>query len=594
MSIKLYKSTIEDRVNKLAVNYDGDAHEAFLRLVFYLVTGKGYDDLEPEDLVDGAGEYQIDSLHIDDSSAENQATVTLIQATFADSLSSTKLVKIHAGLDYLVQQPKSAYSALMNKSLARKIQEFRDLRAEILPSNIRLRCYYASLGDPAKAVGEFPEQLKRILADYQRAVGEFVFEVLGPLELFELLDRKERKGAKVNEKLKVVYDRNKASLLEHFIDGVSGVICTVPAEEIARIVNAHHTVFDENLRQFLGLTGIVNQGIHETCVSQKDAPRFWFLNNGVTVVCDSYEVNKDFDNPFVTVTNMQIVNGCQTSVTLAKAAQEGHLKPSTMVMVRIFKTGSPDVVSKLVVTTNTQNKITARDLRANDPIQEHIQLAFAQKFSLLYERKPNEFASRGPTEQKLVVSNQKIGQAYLGIVRRKPSDARRRLYKVWGEEYAQLFNPSVYPETYLLVYRVVEACAKRKRALFASSKEDDLRRTILANGLYHVARAASFLWRGGDDWNDLARIQQDMQKLADEPSILDGRFDDAFRLVLAMVRQNQKFAQDVTTGLKSARLDEEIDKALYLRLAKAGRVKRRTSHRRTESKKSSKRVKPAA
>ena len=577
MSIKLYQSTIEDRVIKLAKNYDDDTHEAFLRLVFYLVTGKGYDDLEPEDLIDGNGEYQIDALHIDDSSAENQATVTLIQATCSDSLSSTKLVKMHAGLDYLLEQPKAAYSALVNRTLAGKIQEFRDLRAEILSSNIRLRCFYASLGNPAKATGEFPEQRSRILADYQKAVGEFSFEAIGPLELFELLDRRERKGTKVNEKLKVAYDRNKASLLEHFIEGVCGVICTVPAEEIARIVNSHPTVFEENLRQFLGLTGTVNQGIHDSCVSQNDAPLFWFLNNGVTIVCDSYEVNKDFDNPFVTVTNMQIVNGCQTSATLAKAAKEGHLKSSTRVMVRIFKTASKDLASKLVVTTNTQNKITARDLRANDPIQEHIQSAFAQKFSLLYERKPNEFAGRPPADQKLVVSNQKIGQAYLGIVRRKPSDARRRLYKVWGEEYALIFNANVFPETYLLVSKIVEACAKRKRSVFANIKEGDIQRTVLANGLYHVARAVSFLWRGGDDWNDLAKIQQDRQKLADEPSVLDGHFDNALELVLTVMKQNKQFARDVTTGLKSARLDEEIDKSLYLIPAQGRTARRRAS-----------------
>src|SRR5207237_1347637 len=135
--------------------------------------------------------------------AENQATVTLIQGTFSESLSSTKLVKLHAGLDYLLQQPKSVYSGLPNKSLAAKIQEFRDLRADILPSNIRLRCFYATMGDPSKAAGEFPEQQTRIHADYQKAVGDFSFDVLGPLELFELLDRRERKGTKVNEKLRI-------------------------------------------------------------------------------------------------------------------------------------------------------------------------------------------------------------------------------------------------------------------------------------------------------------------------------------------------------------------------------------------------------
>ena len=45
--------------------------------------------------------------------------------------------------------------------------------------------------------------------------------------------------------------------------------------------------------------------------------RCWFESNR-----GGYEMNKDFDNPFVTMTNMQIVNGCQTSATLAKVAKE--------------------------------------------------------------------------------------------------------------------------------------------------------------------------------------------------------------------------------------------------------------------------------
>jgi hypothetical protein len=153
MSLKLYKSTIEDRVKKVAENYNDDTHQAFLRLVFYSVTGLGYDELELEDLIDGHDDYQIDVLHIDRSSSENRAVVTIIQSTFSDSLSSTKLIKLHAGLDYLFNQPKSKYSALSNTALRDKIQEFRDIRAEILPSNIRAQCYYACLGDISKAAG---------------------------------------------------------------------------------------------------------------------------------------------------------------------------------------------------------------------------------------------------------------------------------------------------------------------------------------------------------------------------------------------------------------------------------------------------------
>lgn len=370
----LYRSTVEDRVNKIAGNYRNATHEAFLRLIFYLVTGFGYDDLEPEDITDGHGEYQIDAFYIDTSRAEDYATVTLLQVTFSESLGSTKLIKLHAGLDYLLNQPKSVYARVSNAALREKIQEFRDLRSEILSSNIRLQCYYATLGNPDNAAGEFPEQITRIRSDYSASVGEFTFEVLGPARIFELFNLREKHRVKANDKLKIVYDQNKANLLEHTIEDVSGVICTVMAPEIARIVNTHPNVFDDNLRRFLGFggTGTVNSKIKDSCVSETEAPLFWFLNNGITIVCDDFEVHKDFDNPFVDLKGIRIVNGCQTSTTLAKADARRELKPSAKVMTRIFKTKSADLASKLLITTNTQNKITSRDLHAQDPIQEHI------------------------------------------------------------------------------------------------------------------------------------------------------------------------------------------------------------------------------
>jgi len=574
MRQRLFRSTIEDRVSKLAANYAGNSHEALLRLTFYLVTDRGYDDLEPEDLIDGAGEYQIDVLHIGDPDSENSACVTIIQGTNSDSLSSTRLIKLHAGLNYLLEQPKNAYSILMNQALADRIQEFRDLRAEILSSNICLQIFYVSLSDPTTAGREFNEQVNRIRGDYGDFGGEFRFEVLGPEQLFELLDRRERRGVKVNERLRIIYDQNKSNLLEHYIESVAGVICTIPATEIARIVNQHPTIFDENLRQYIGLSGSVNQAIHESCTNAPDAALFWFLNNGVTITCDHYEVHKDVDKSFVDVTNLQIVNGCQTSVTLAQAAKAGTLLSSANVLVRIFRTDTADLASKLVVTTNTQNKITNRDLRANEPIQKQIQSAFEQKMGLLYERKPNEFAAKPVDDQPKVISNERIGQSCLAILRRKPSDARRRKYKIWGEEYDRIFSTDVFPETYLLCYRIVEACEKRKRELRNSFEPGDVKRTIILNGDYHLARVVSFLWRGTDNWNELSQIQSKLEDLAGNPDLLNGFFDQALETVSDLVIGDEHFVQDVTTGLKANRIDDEIDKKLYSLLAATGQIKR--------------------
>lgn len=565
MTQKLYRSSVEDRVHILADKYNNDTHEAFLRLIFYLVTGLGYDDLDSEDMIDGHGEYQIDVLHIDTSNQE-QAIVTILQVTFSETLSSNKLIRLHTGLDYLLTRSRDEYSKISNSKLKNKIQEFRDLRGEILSSNIKLQCYYACLGDPQKATGEFPDQIQRIISDYSDGFREFIFKALGPDEIFELLNDREKKGVKADDRLKIVYDKNKASLLEHFIEDVSGVICTVECEEIARIVNSHPTVFDDNLRRFLGFGGAVNSAIKESCAGEADSQLFWFLNNGITIVCDHLETNKDVDTPFIDIKNIRIVNGCQTATAIARTKRDGKLQPNTKVLVRVFKTKSPSLASKLVVTTNTQNKITSRDLHAQDQIQEHIQVEFEKRFGIHYERMPNEFTDTG--DQRQVISNQKIGQAYMAVVLKRPGDARSRQYKIWAE-HDRVFSENVYPETYLLVYRIVEKCTQYRKELIARTPEVEISRTILANGVYHLARATSFLWREGDDWNNLESIRQQLQKMQDESNLLKSHFDNALKILVKIFKDNEEFFQDPGVALKSNDLETKLEKKLYMKLAKA-------------------------
>ena len=124
---------------------------------------------------------------------------------------------------------------------------------------------------------------------------------------------------------------------------------------------------------------------------------------------------KIMTNHSSTLRNLRIVNGCQTATTLATALENKDLQPTAKVMVRVFKTHSSDLASKLVISTNNQNKITSRDLHAQDEIQEHIQAEFETRFSIKYERMANEFANAEANIE--VISNEKIGQAFLAIVK---------------------------------------------------------------------------------------------------------------------------------------------------------------------------------
>jgi hypothetical protein len=63
-------------------------------------------------------------------------------------------------------------------------------------------------------------------------------------------------------------------------------------------------LFDRNVRLFLGARkGGVNAGIRETIDSTADRINFWAYNNGVTFVCDSY----DLDGDQVVLNNFSIV-----------------------------------------------------------------------------------------------------------------------------------------------------------------------------------------------------------------------------------------------------------------------------------------------
>jgi AIPR protein len=107
------------------------------------------------------------------------------------------------------------------------------------------------------------------------------------------------------------------------------------------------------------------------------------------------------------------------------------------VLARIYETKDPDLVSKIVLTTNNQNQISSRDLRANDPVQLDMEQAF-RNYGYLYERKPRQYETEQIDITRLF-TNEYVAQAYLAIVLRSPSDARARKYKVWGELHGKIF-----------------------------------------------------------------------------------------------------------------------------------------------------------
>ena len=558
----LRQQLISDRVDQLAESLNIKKDKAFERLVHSLITGKSIHSLCPTDWVDGSEDKQIDIISIDEN--EGDAEVFIISAKFVTTFSSNAIILTKNGLHWMLNRPRSEIESISNESFRDKIYEVRSILSNLGPSNVSIRCYFATNGDSSNISPEYKREYEGILKSYDNETfANFTFETIGADELVGMLKRVERKNRSIDADVPIRYDTNTPSLIRYHSQGLKGVICTTSARDIADLVNRDEDggLFDSNIRRFLGRGRLVNAEILKTATDLSSSYLFWFLNNGITIVCDSCDPVADPDNPMVKIRNMQIVNGCQTATALAHAERDGNLRPDTRVLLKIFETSDPTLASRIVLTTNNQNKISTRDLKSNDAVQEDMRLGFA-RYGLLYEHKINQYSSSSILSGKHIVSNEDVGQAYLAFVLRKPGDARRRKYKVWTDNYSQIFCGGTVEAHVLsiLLYELVTLWAKNaKRSL----STNETKRKLINNGLLHIGRIASFLWRASDTFNQGHEVlRSQIHILQKSPEDLTPHFNQALDRLDSIVDANPDFKSDVDNALKSVIFETAITRSL--------------------------------
>lgn len=370
-----------------------------------------------------------------------------------------------------------------------------------------------TVGDSAKTSDEYIGEPKVLLDKYPNAgFGQFQFSPFGANELTEIIDEGDRHKRQVNLEFPILYDANNPSVIRFCQGDTSSLICTVAGKDLAVEASKEprDALFDLNVRPFYGNRGKVNKDILVTCTGS-DAARFWFLNNGVTMVCDKFDLVPDPDASKVKITNAQIVNGCQTTVTLREALEQGELSDDVKVLVRIYSTDNPNLVDKITLTTNNQNRITDRDLRANDPVQRDIERIMLDKFRYYYERKNRQHRALRGEKRREAIPSPKAAQAYLAIVRGKPSNARGYLAAVWSDFYGEIFQNTSVPDL-VLAYKILSCCQTEARSS-RLQKLDEVELETRVFGSNHVARMVGFelvkdKW-GNSNIKDIEKILND-------------------------------------------------------------------------------------
>jgi hypothetical protein len=149
----------------------------------------------------------------------------------------------------------------------------------------------------------------------------------------------------------------------------SVLLAIVPGRDLADLYSAHGPrLLELNVRSFLQLRGGVNRGILDTL---KTSPqRFLAYNNGIAATASKVDFDDGGTGPHLIrrIHGLQIVNGGQTTATIHHAHRSKVDIGEVLVQMKLTVI-SPDrlddIVPQISAYSNTQNRVTASDLKAN-------------------------------------------------------------------------------------------------------------------------------------------------------------------------------------------------------------------------------------
>jgi len=343
---------------------------------------------------------EIDSLL--DANGYLEVTYLFVQSKTSSNFDTKEMHAFYFGVsDFFAEEPKLARNDDIKKYA--EISEYLLDNASDFKDNPICKTFYITTG----------------VVNEDQNISAVVDSSVSDLESYNLFERVEAKVIGAND-LGKLYRRTKNPVTSKFtfankvtlpdIEGIDQSFYGVlPFSEFRKLLiddNGNiQSIFDDNVRDFQGIGNLVNSSINET-LNGELPDLFSVLNNGVTIVADSIKTSANS----LTITDYQIVNGCQTSNVLYENRNNEYINDIT-VPLRLIVTTDEDVKSKITVSTNNQTAIKKEQLAAMSDFQKNLQHYYSSingEGKLFYERRAKEYNSdRNVIKRKVItIANQ--------------------------------------------------------------------------------------------------------------------------------------------------------------------------------------------
>lgn len=232
-------------------------------------------------------------------------------------------------------------------------------------------------------------------------------------------------------------DIDKANNALYYND--DAVIVNVSAFSIKELYATHSTnLLSRNLRYFIKKREI-DSSINDTI--NKCPETFWFKNNGITIICDEFNV----DGKQVKLQNFSVVNGGQTTTLLHKS-KEINKENDLYLPCKIIRTMGDTEDEKnlfsleIAKATNSQKAIKQIDLKSNAPEQVRFGNEM-RNVGVFYQTKRGEIIPKDYREEYKNTDLSEVGKLCLAGIFQLPGTSRSKPSSLYSEKfYNPIFN----------------------------------------------------------------------------------------------------------------------------------------------------------
>lgn len=160
-------------------------------------------------------------------------------------------------------------------------------------------------------------------------------------------------------------------------DQYDSYLAIVPGKFLSDIYKQYSSaLLESNVRSFLKFNGGVNKGIRGTILNDKS--RFFTYNNGISTTASAIEVGHRKNSELIikSFTNLQIINGGQTTATLAATSIKNNADLSgiyVQMKLTVLKESDPDLIRYIATYANSQNKVKTADLNSSHPFYVRVE-----------------------------------------------------------------------------------------------------------------------------------------------------------------------------------------------------------------------------